>query len=92
MCAFRHRPESKLSRTTHHRQHLEWLEALGAGFGVIAVALFTNYLATYIVAAAYGPLISLVTVLEERELVDRFGDEYRRYQRRIPGFVPSLRS
>ena len=65
---------------------------LGAGFGVIAVALFANYLATYIVAAAYGPLIYLVTVLEETELVDRLGDEYRRYQRRIPRFVPSLRS
>ena len=61
---------------------------LGGGFGVLAVALFANYLASYIVAAAYVPLIYVVSVLEERELVERFGDDYRSYQRRVPRCVP----
>lgn len=60
-------------------------------FAVTAVALFTNYLASYIVAVVYVPLIYLVTVLEERELSVRFGAAYREYCRRVPRFVPRLR-
>jgi protein-S-isoprenylcysteine O-methyltransferase Ste14 len=63
---------------------------VGAAFGIVAVALFANYLATYVLAVAFFPLIYLVTVLEERELVDRFGEAYRAYQRRVPRFIPRL--
>ena len=64
---------------------------VSGGFGVIALALFTNYLAVYIIAAVYFPVIHLVTVLEEKELADRFGEQYRRYARRVPRFIPRLR-
>jgi protein-S-isoprenylcysteine O-methyltransferase Ste14 len=30
-------------------------------------------------------------VFEERELVERFGEEYRKYQRRVPQLIPRLR-
>ena len=30
-------------------------------------------------------------LLEERELVDRFGEEYRQYQRDVPQIIPRLR-
>ena len=59
-------------------------------FAVIAVALFTNYLAMYVVALAYLPLIGLVAVLEERELAARFPGAYRAYCARVPRFVPRL--
>lgn len=59
-------------------------------FAVAAVALFTNYLAMYVVALAYMPLIGLVAVLEERELAARFPGTYRAYCARVPRFVPRL--
>jgi protein-S-isoprenylcysteine O-methyltransferase Ste14 len=60
----------------------------GAAFGIVAVALFANYFVVYILAILFFPAIYLVSVLEERELADRFGDAYRAYQRRVPRFVP----
>ena len=68
--------------------HVRHPRYLGGMFGLLALALFANYLAVYIIVAAYVPLIYLVTVFEERELVDRFGEEYRRYRERVPRFVP----
>jgi len=32
--------------------------------------------------------IYAVALLEERELLARFGDEYRTYCRRVPRFIP----
>lgn len=72
------------SRVRHPRYY-------GAAYGVLATALFTNYLAIYVIAAAYGPAIYLVTILEERELVERFGEQYRDYQRRVPRLIPRRR-
>lgn len=65
---------------------------VGAWFGLAGTALVANYLAIYLLAAAYIPAIYLLTRLEERELVDRFGDAYRAYQRRVPRLVPGRRS
>jgi protein-S-isoprenylcysteine O-methyltransferase Ste14 len=60
-------------------------------FGLAAFALFTNYLAVYIVWVAYVPAIFLIVFLEERELRQRFGDPYAAYCRRVPRFVPRFR-
>ena len=43
------------------------------------------YLGAVIVSLARIPGLYLVTVLEEREVVERFGDEYLRYRDRVPG-------
>jgi protein-S-isoprenylcysteine O-methyltransferase Ste14 len=57
-------------------------------FGLIAVALFTNYLAAYVVLGVLTPVTYIMTLLEERELRDRFGQEYVDYSRRVPRFIP----
>ncbi len=57
-------------------------------FGVLAAALFTNYLASWILLVITFPALLLVVHLEERELRDRFGDAYVTYARRVPRFVP----
>ncbi len=70
-----------------HIRHPRYVEV---GFGLAAIALFTDYLATYALAAAYIPTIYLVVLLEERELRERFGEEYDQYSRRVPRFLPRL--
>ena len=56
--------------------------------GLMAIALFTNYLAVYILVAVIIPLTYGVVLLEERELRERFGEEYERYCGEVPRFFP----
>ncbi len=63
---------------------------LSFGFAMIAVALFTNYLAVYLLLLAAPPTIYLLVVVEERELRQRFGPAYERYTREVPRFLPRL--
>lgn len=61
-------------------------------FGTFAYAAFSNYLGAYLVAALTVPVIHLIVLLEERELVDRFGAEYEEYRARVPRYIPRRRS
>jgi protein-S-isoprenylcysteine O-methyltransferase Ste14 len=65
---------------------VQFLVAL-AGWSLVA-----NYLALYGVLALWLPGVWLIAVLEERELRNRFGAEYDAYSRRVPRFLPRLRS
>jgi protein-S-isoprenylcysteine O-methyltransferase Ste14 len=56
----------------------------------VAWSLFTNYQAVYALLVLSVPVINLVAILEERELVDRFGEAYVRYRERVPRFIPRL--
>jgi protein-S-isoprenylcysteine O-methyltransferase Ste14 len=69
-------------------RHPRYVETV---FIVIAYALFANYLGAYVVVALSFPAIYLIVLLEERELLERFGREYEDYCRRVPRFVPRLR-
>ena len=58
-------------------RHPVYLTAAVAG---IPFALVINYLGVYILFVSALPVLYLITILEERELVARFGEEYQRYQ------------
>jgi methanethiol S-methyltransferase len=69
-------------------RHPIYANALVAGIGY---ALIVNHVGTYILFVAAFPVLYVVTLLEERELTDRFGDAYRQYQRQVPRLVPRRR-
>ena len=54
----------------------------------LSIALLANYLATWVLAVVCAPVLYLLTLVEERELVVRFGDEYRVDQRHVPRLIP----
>ena len=60
--------------------------------GMVGFALLTNYSGVYVVVALTLPGLYLITILEERELLVRFGEEYRRYQEEVPRLIPRLTS
>ncbi len=62
------------------------------GLKVIGHVLLVNYLGLYILLLLVTPMGLWLLALEERELVDRFGDAYRQYQREVPQLIPRLRS
>ena len=64
---------------------------LSAGIGLISNALFINYLGMYMLMLLIVPMGFVLLALEERELVDRFGEAYRQYQREVPQVIPRLR-
>jgi protein-S-isoprenylcysteine O-methyltransferase Ste14 len=42
----------------------------------------------YVLVFMLFPLGYPMLVFEERELLDRFGEEYRQYQREVPRIIP----
>ena len=64
---------------------------LSAGVGVVANALLSNYAGLYLFMLCVVPVGYLMVVMEERELIERFGEEYREYQRKVPGLIPRWR-
>ena len=59
---------------------------------LLGYALIANYLAGYLVFAAWLILMYPLVVLEERELRQRFGEAYDAYCRQVPRFIPRLRA
>lgn len=59
--------------------------------GTLAVALFTNYLAVWVLAVVVPLALVGVVHFEERELRARFGADYERYAAAVPRFVPRAR-
>ena len=65
---------------------------LGFIFGVLAVTFFANYLALYVFCPIFMLQVFWITVLEERELLERFGDEYASYRTTVPRLIPDWRN
>ena len=68
-------------------RHPRYVQLLIAFFGY---ALIANYLAVYLLVALWVPGIYVITLLEEKELRDHFGQAYEEYCRSVPRFLPKL--
>ena len=64
---------------------------LSAGIGVIGNALVINYEGLYALLLLVFPVGLVMLMLEEHELIDRFGESYRQYQREVPQLIPRRR-
>ena len=56
--------------------------------GTLAYASFANYLGGYILAVLTILGIHTVVVFEEKELGERFGEQYDAYKARVPRYIP----
>ena len=57
----------------------------------IAHALIVNCSGIYILFGTAVPVLYAITMLEERELIDRFGEFYRKYRQEVPRLLPHPR-
>ncbi len=57
---------------------------------VLGYALVANFPSLYVAALLTPPTLLLIVFLEERELEERFGDEWRAYKAKVPRFVPKI--
>jgi len=74
--------------TTGIYSHIRHPRYLAGMILMWAFALLSNYLVMYVVAVLTIPALYGVAVLEERELLQRFGARYRRYMLAVPRFIP----
>lgn len=56
--------------------------------GLVAYALFANFERLYWMIAATLALLFVIVLMEERELRERFGQEYVEYSAQVPRFIP----
>jgi protein-S-isoprenylcysteine O-methyltransferase Ste14 len=56
--------------------------------GLVAYALFANFEGLYWMTAVTLVLLYIIVLIEERELRERFGQEYVDYSAQVPRFIP----
>ena len=69
-----------------HPRYVQLLIAL------LGYALIANHLASYVVVVLWLPAIYVIVALEEKELLEHFGESYANYCLRVPRFMPKMRS
>ena len=84
------RVESKLLRSGIYGR-VRHPRYIGVLLAVTGFALIANYSGAYLITALTVPGLYVLTVLEERELLERFGDAYRTYREEVPRFLPRAR-
>ena len=58
--------------------------------GCLGAAMIVNYAGIWILTALLFPALHLVTVIEERELRQRFGAQYDAYAAAVPRLIPRI--
>ena len=62
---------------------------LMVSIGIIGWCLMSHHAGAYLMGIASIAALVLIVSLEERDLIVRFGEEYRSYQRNVPMLVPT---
>ena len=57
-------------------------------FGILGFALIANFFGAYMTVLLSLPTLQAIVLIEERELRERFGEEYVDYCRRVPRWLP----
>jgi protein-S-isoprenylcysteine O-methyltransferase Ste14 len=55
---------------------------------ILAYVSFANFAGTWVLALLVFPATHVLVLMEERELLERFGAEYEDYCRRVPRWIP----
>ncbi len=76
--------EGVYSRIRHPRY-------VAVAIGLVGLALVANYRSLYWITGVMLVALAGITVVEERELRERFGQAYVDYARHVPRFIPRLR-
>jgi protein-S-isoprenylcysteine O-methyltransferase Ste14 len=63
---------------------------LMVAIGVAGWCLMSNYAGAYLIGLLSIAGLFLIVWLEERDLIMRFGDEYRAYQKKAPQLIPTI--
>ncbi len=58
--------------------------------GIAGFSMFVNYLGAYFLVLGSTLALFLVVIIEERELVVRFGAQYEGYRSRVPALFPRI--
>jgi protein-S-isoprenylcysteine O-methyltransferase Ste14 len=66
-------------------RHPRYVEIL---FFTLGYAAVSNHVGPYVLAGLTFPIMHVLVLLEERELLDRFGEAYREYCERVPRYIP----
>ena len=66
-------------------RHPRYLEL---ALGTFSLTLFVNHVGIYGLLVAFLAGLHAVVLLEERELRERFGEEYAAYEAKVPRFIP----
>ena len=70
-------------------QHPRYVEIQ---LGFIGYALITNFQGVYIMTIILILNLYFIVLLEEKELINRFGDVYAKYSKSVPRFIPKQKN
>lgn len=65
---------------------------LSVMLAILGWSMLVNYSGVYGLCGFTIVALWLIALIEEKDLVERFGDEYREYRKRVPFLIPSFRN
>ena len=68
-------------------RHPRYAEVL---FGISGAVFLANWSGVYVIVAVCFVAHHGAVLLEERELLDRFGEEYETYRNQVPRYIPQI--